>query len=310
MNIHILNYKNIIQELLSPFTEDHPMFAEYLYKGRQDILVNTDIFCNNVRSKDLKEVNFNLFNRTTLDDSKIVVFPIYLELFEFLGLRENIEFCIENYSTKFPDKKVVFFWNHDIDFKYFNHITSKHDNCIIINYNTSEKTDNDIIVPFWTIQNIDFLEEEKNTFCSFIGSINSLTRRELVDGIIKYNNSSIIYQNGLDYDEYRKRLSQTIFSLCPHGAGLSSWRFFECIHANTIPVLISDNAILPYQEEIDYSDFSVTIDEIKAMDTDWIFKHLSSIDSDNLLKNLKDIRHMFTLEGVQNYIYNKLDEKI
>jgi hypothetical protein len=307
VKIHILDYKEIIPTLYRPLTEEHPMFKEYLYKGRQDILVNTDIFCNNVRSKNLKETNFSLFDRTTIDDSEIIIFPIYLELFEFLGLRENIKYSLETYSSKYPDKKVVFFWNHDGDFKAYNDTTFKYKNCRIINYNTSEKTDNDIIVPFWTMENINPIEEEKQIYCSFAGSVTHQIRWLIANKIIEYNSPKFQYfGTTLPYEEYRKKLSQTTFSLCPRGAGLSSYRFFECIHANTIPVLIADDVVLPYEEDLYYPDFSIRCKEKHITDMSVLYEILQSVDSDKMLKRLKEVRHRFTPAGVQGYVHGRL----
>ena len=115
MKIHILNYKDILPTLCVPLTEENfnGRVREYLAGGRQDVLVNTDIFCNNVRSKNFKEVNFSLFRRTDVDDADIVIFPIYLELFEFFGLSENVRHCIETYSEKYSNKTQMAYGSKD-----------------------------------------------------------------------------------------------------------------------------------------------------------------------------------------------------
>jgi hypothetical protein len=308
MKIHILNYKDILPTLSVPLTEENfnGRVREYLAGGRQDVLVNTDIFCNNVRSKNFKEVNFSLFRRTDVDDADIVIFPIYLELFEFFGLSENVRHCIETYSEKYSNKKVVFFWNHDEDFKKYNDTSSKYENCRIINYNTSEKTDNDIVVPCWALGNIDPIEEEKNIYCSFAGNMTHNVRRILASKIIQYNDPKIQLLTNLPYEEYRKKLSQTMFSLCPRGEGLSSYRLFECIHANTIPVLIADDSVLPYEEDLCYSDFLIRYKEKDVTDINFLLETLHNVDYNKMLQELKKVRYKFTLAGVQNYIQRRL----
>jgi len=308
MNVHILNYVDILPTLFVPLTEENfnGRIAEYLAGGRQDILVNTDIFSNNVRSANCKEVNFSLFDITDINDAEIIIFPIYLELFEFFDLAENIHHCIRTYSNNYPDKKVVFFWNHDEDFKKYNDLVSKYKNCRIINYNTSEKTDNDIIVPFWTLDNVDQIEEEKSIYCSFAGNITHQIRAFLVNNIVEYGNPKIQFLGTLPYEEYRKKLSQTLFSLCPRGAGLSSYRFFECIHANTIPVLIADDIVLPYEEDLNYSDFSIRYNENDIADISVLDEMLQNVDYDKMLERLKEVRHRFTLAGVQEYVHRRL----
>ncbi len=84
MKIKILDYKEILEELSMSLGA----FKEYLDGGRQDVLYNTDIFCENVRSTSTVEKDFSLFDRVdTIDDETVIIFPIYLELFQFKGGR-------------------------------------------------------------------------------------------------------------------------------------------------------------------------------------------------------------------------------
>jgi hypothetical protein len=303
VKIKILDYKAILEELSISLVA----LKEYLDGGRKDVLHNTDIFCENVRTINLVEKDFSLFSRVdSIDSDTVVVFPIYLELFEFLGLHENVKRSIEIYSSRYPDNKVVFFWNHDRDFKDYNETTLKNKNCRVINYNTSEKTGNDIVVPFWTMEDIAPIKEEKQIYCSFIGRMTHETRRLIARKIIEYDSPKFQYFNSLAYNEYRKKLSQTKFSLCPRGAGLSSYRFFECIHANTIPVLIADSVVLPYQDELDYSKFSVRVLEKDAGNLELMYSSFKSLDYDSLMMNLNQVRNNFSLPFIQKYIHDEL----
>jgi hypothetical protein len=46
-------------------------------------------------------------------------------------------------------------------------------------------------------------------------------------------------------EEYQRILSRSRFSLCPRGTGPSTIRFWESLQAGAIPVLISDDHLLP-----------------------------------------------------------------
>jgi len=282
-------------------------FKEYLDGGRQDVLCNTDIFCENVRTASIVEKDFSLFDRVdTIDDETIIIFPIYLELLQFEEVTSKITLCIEHFCNQFPDNKVIFFWNHDVDFRFYNSFVTKHRNAVIINYNTSEETQNDIVVPFWTMEDIEPISEPKEIFACFAGNISHPLRHQLVQSIT--GRQGYLSINGLDYDEYRKTLSKSVFGLCPRGAGLSSYRFFECLHTNTIPVLFADDVILPYKDEINYEDMIVRIPESEVGNFEEIDTRLKRIDTVSMLKNINQERHRFTLLGIQKYVNERLNK--
>jgi hypothetical protein len=75
-------------------------------------------------------------------------------------------------------------------------------------------------------------------------------------------------------------LKDSITILCPAGMGKGSIRFFEAMSMGRIPVLISDDCMLPFEDEIDYSAFSLRINESdieKAGDilSEWLGSHSS-----------------------------------
>lgn len=303
IDIYSIDYKKFLQELPQPFNLSS--LHEYLNGGRQDVLDNTDIFFENVRSKDLREKKFDLFKKSDkIDKNTVIVFPFYLELFEYFGQFKNIQYSIKTIAERFPNNKIIFFWNHDTDFAKYNKTVKPYSNVKIINYNTSQKTSNDIIVPFWSMGDIEPLKNKKEIFCSFIGSVNNNLRNQVALNLCGPN--KFFYINNLNSAEFRNFLSKTTFSLCPKGVGLSSYRFFECFHANSIPVLIADDIILPYEEIIDYNKLIIRIPESKVSDYEYIIKILNSINSEEMLENITKYREYFTLSGIQEYVYNNL----
>jgi hypothetical protein len=303
LNTFTIPYKEVLSILPLPLNINN--LTEYLNGGRQDVLDNVDIFTENVRSRGLCEKDFSLFTASKdLLDYSVVVFPIYLELFQFENITQNIGFVIDHYCSKYPNNDVVFFWNHDVDFSIYNSLISKYKNCVIINYNTSSKSSNDIVVPFWTMNDISPIYLKKEVFACFFGSLNHNTRLSLARSI--QNKDGYIYGSNLSYKDYRNALASSIFGLCPRGVGLSSYRFFECIHTNTIPVLFADSVVLPYSEELDYSKLIVRIPENKASDFNYIDDVLKNTDYNNFLTNLSSERSKFSLLGVQKHVHSFL----
>jgi hypothetical protein len=63
-------------------------------------------------------------------------------------------------------------------------------------------------------------------------------------------------------DDFRKFVDITrrsIFSLCPRGYGRTSFRLYECLQLESIPVYIYDDKWLPFENSIDWSKFSVSV---------------------------------------------------
>lgn len=238
-----------------------------------------------------------------IDDSVVLVFSIYLELFEYFNKTQSILNCIDHYAKRYPNNKIVFFWNHDNDFRKYNDFVIKYNNVVILNYNTSCVTPNDIVVPFWSM-NTDQVFETKTRFCSFVGTINNQIRSNLNNTFSQ--NPLYYFTNRLDLKEYKKTLSQSIFNFAPRGLGLSSYRFFECLHYNTIPVLFADDVVLPFLDELNYKDICVQIPENKSTNFDYVNDLLHDIDHEKILSNISINRSRFTLEGIQQYIEKRL----
>jgi hypothetical protein len=82
------------------------------------------------------------------------------------------------------------------------------------------------------------------------------------------------------------------FALAPRGYGRSSFRFFEAMLLNRIPVYFWDDIEwLPYQEHLDYSKFTISIHISKISQTYEILKNISDETYLNMLEELRRVRH-------------------
>ena len=100
------------------------------------------------------------------------------------------------------------------------------------------------------------------------------------------------------------------FGLAPRGYGASSFRYFELIQMGVIPVYIhdGDNA-LPFQDEIDYSKFSVSI-HIK--DIEKLKEILEGIDEAKyaeMVAQIESVKHSFTLLESCRYVLRDLGRR-
>ena len=302
LKVHIVNYKDVFSSVnISP---NHNHIEEYLNGGRQDILENFDIFTENVRSINRKFKNFDLFELSNdITDDCVIVVGFYLELLEFWGQRNRIYDVVKYYCEKYPKNKIVVTWNHDINAAQIFNFIDDFDNLYVLNFNTSVNHKRFILLPFWTIDEDD-VHEEKKYLANLVCAFNNHVRTNIQTALI--NNPNIFISSKVSFDEYKKILSGSKFTLCPLGLGLSSYRFFESFHLNTIPILFADNVILPYQDKLNYDEFSIRIEEYKSSDGDYIISKITSVDYDAMLEKLNSIKEFFTLKGVQEEIYNKL----
>jgi len=274
-------------------------------EGRIKCLERTDIFCENTREVGQVYTRFDLFEES--DDPEIYVSPYYLELFEFAGYGHLIPDYVKTLCNLYKDNIVVFQWNHDNDFSLYSSRISRINNARVINFgNTQTKKNTDILVPFWNY-NTSLIKNQKEFFCSFVGSINNQTRLNLVQSIVNYGSDEFIFKQNLPSKDFLNILSSTLFTLCPIGGpgkGGLSYRFFQCMHLNTIPVLMVDRLIFPYPD-LDWENIClrlpenmVNIGEIKSI--------LSKVDTEKMLNYIEENRMRFTLGGVQEEVYKNL----
>jgi len=100
---------------------------------------------------------------------------------------------------------------------------------------------------------------------------------------------------------------QSKFCLAPRGFGRSSFRFFEAMLLDTIPVYFWDDVEwLPYKEILDYSKFALSIPKHRIQEAYQMMTSVPSSTYANMVEELKRVRHYFTLEGMCEYIIQKI----
>jgi hypothetical protein len=109
--------------------------------------------------------------------------------------------------------------------------------------------------------------------------------------------------------EYKNILQDSVFSLCPRGSSPSSVRFWESLQAGAIPILISDNWILP---EWDWKNTILRIPEenITHMTYYRLHQQLSDIKTNRineLMENCIKASIYFSKNNIGNYIRSKYE---
>ena len=146
--------------------------------------------------------------------------------------------------------------------------------------------------------------DDRLVLASFRGDLKNDLRKKLIE----YNTVDLIIKDesireldlseDLEYkilnhenlESYVNLLYNSKFTLLPRGSSVGlSYRLIESMSAGSIPVIISDNNVLPFSDIINYNKFSISIKE-------------KSIK--NLEKNLKKIKNLNELQNNLTVIYN------
>ena len=148
---------------------------------------------------------------------------------------------------------------------------------------------------------------------SFVGTITHPVRSEMAKYLVGRDGVDTTIQTSwtnIVSDNNAKRFIESSlasrFVISPRGYGRSSFRYFEALLLDRIPVYIWDDIEwLPYKEMLDYSKFAVSV-HVSNINT--LYDRLSSIKSEEYVAMREEAKrhaHWFTLEGMSRYILSK-----
>ena len=166
-----------------------------------------------------------------------------------------------------------------------------------------------------TYDNTELFQEYKNNnktvFCSFVGSLTHPCREIMLsvmnkpDVVLITNN----WTNRVEKDKqqlFLQTTSKSRFTLAPRGYGKTSFRMYEALRLNSIPVYIYDDEWLPYREVLHWSKLAVLV-HINHIDT--LYNRLKEITDDQITEMIDyyhSVEHYFTYDGICEYIKQKI----
>lgn len=172
----------------------------------------------------------------------------------------------------------------------------------LCNANTSEgfKPNIDFSIPEINIPkgklNPPFMGQnpENRTILAFFAGRAHGYIREILFSYWKGKDKDIqVYDNLSKEQNYHELIGHSKFCLCPSGYEVASPREVEAIYSGCVPVVISDNYSLPFNDVLDWSKFSV---EIPVKQISEIKKILREIPHDKYLQmhqNVMKVRRHF-----------------
>ncbi|KAK7292033.1 hypothetical protein RIF29_07662 [Crotalaria pallida] len=129
----------------------------------------------------------------------------------------------------------------------------------------------------------------------FAGRAHGDIRTLLFDHWKDKDNEVQVYEHLPKDQNYTKLMGRSKFCLCPSGFEVASPRIVESIHAGCVPVIISDNYYLPFNDVLNWNQFSLEIPVAKISDIKTILQSVSRNRYLKLHMNVLRVRKHFTV---------------
>ncbi|KAA8528980.1 hypothetical protein F0562_033532 [Nyssa sinensis] len=148
-----------------------------------------------------------------------------------------------------------------------------------------------------------------------------VVRSKLAKILVGYED--VHYERSFATGETIKASSQGMrsskFCLHPAGDTPSSCRLFDAIVSHCVPVIVSDQIELPYEDEIDYTQFSIFFSVKEALVPDYMVTQLREFSKERWLemwRRLKNVSHHYEFqyppkkEDAVNMIWRQVRHKL
>ena len=108
----------------------------------------------------------------------------------------------------------------------------------------------------------------------------------------------VIIKHGAQSRESRRMASQGMHSskFCLHPAGdtPSACRLFDAIVSLCVPVIVSDQIELPFEDVIDYTKIAIFVDSTSAVKPGFLVKKLRKITRQRILRYQREMKQVNT----------------
>lgn len=141
---------------------------------------------------------------------------------------------------------------------------------------------------------------------SFVGS-KTHKIRELMN-VFKDNPDCCILFESVPIEEYCKILAESVYSLCPRGYGINSFRIQESLQYGAIPVWISDDFVHPWG--LNFNDFGVLVNSRHAHPLPEILENIPQSEIESKQSKIKEVyEKYYTYEANLNHIIKYLENE-
>ncbi|TQD74116.1 hypothetical protein C1H46_040337 [Malus baccata] len=175
---------------------------------------------------------------------------------------------------------------------------------VLCNANISEgfKPQRDVSIPEINIPYGKFGPTPQNTsldkrsiLAFFAGGSHGHIRKILLEHWKDKDNEVQVHEYLKNKKDYFKLMGKAKFCLCPSGYEVASARVVTAISVGCVPVLISDDYVLPFSDVLDWSQFSVYIPSKKIPEIKTILRGISPSRYLELQKSVMEVHRHFTI---------------
>jgi hypothetical protein len=161
-------------------------------------------------------------------------------------------------------------------------------------------------IPLMCLPSFPSTHSNKDIFCSFMGRFDTHKCRIDMKKLLEVDQNFKFFDS-VNFDEYKTIINRSIFTLAPRGYGYTSFRIYEAIMGNSIPVYIwEDKEILPFSDIINWNDFAVVINSSEINNLPNILKNINLYEKFN---NLVKVKEMFNFNYTCEYIKTKIESQ-
>lgn len=167
----------------------------------------------------------------------------------------------------------------------------------------------DLAIPLLKNQPSEIIKKPKKIFCSFVGRFDtSQIRSQMKKSLFKMAKTGKVLLSSKN-PNWESCMQASTLTLCPRGVGPTSFRLYESIACNSIPIYIWEHEkFLPYENELNWEkDLAIIINAKKLNRLPYILQNLSKAEIAHKQQMIqKYYKKYFTYDGCCQYICDKL----
>lgn len=163
------------------------------------------------------------------------------------------------------------------------------------------------ILPLICKPTFPFLNLNKDIFCSFMGRFDTHPCRFKMKNLLETNNKIKIFKS-TNFENYKNILNKSIFSLAPRGYGYTSFRIYEALLAESIPIYIwEDKKVLPFQDKINWQEIAIIIHSDDISKLPEILDTFNKEKINKFIENIRKVKYMFSFDYSFKYLCEKIN---
>lgn len=164
--------------------------------------------------------------------------------------------------------------------------------------------------------------KDRDIFISFMGNLTQLhlpkdhiRGGKLMDFKNKFQSKDIVIGTPLEVMEklgevsFHDVMARSVFTLCPAGYGRWSFRFIEALLNGSIPILLSDEYVLPFRYKIDWSKYCYVAEERCLFGLTDFMRQLSIDEIREKQESIAKDRHLFEKDFIMEQVADNLENQ-